>query len=284
LRVLASTCEAMTSSSEQSDEAVAGTAISLTYPKDDRDGWEPGEPSVRAMAPSALCGAVLPLAVYYLVRNSVSSDALALAIAGIPAAAWVAVEWIRRRRLDPIGGIVLFGFIAGLAASFALGGDAFVLKVRDCVFTSLFGLGCLLSLWIGRRPLMFYLGRSLSAGNDLRRQKVYDELWELPPARAVFYIITVAWGVGLICDAATRVLLASNLSTGAFLAASPVATAVYVGGLFAFTLALSRWSRTRSPEAAGGYPEGGGSVWWWMKFWLGRVGAADDGPGRGVTA
>jgi hypothetical protein len=150
--------------------------------------------------------------------------------------------------------------------------------VRDCVFTSLFGLGCLLSLWIGRRPLMFYLGRSLSAGQDLRRHRLYDELWELPPARAVFRIITVAWGIGLICDAATRVVLAMSLPTGAFLAASPVATAVYIGGLFAFTLALSRWSRARSSDASGAYPEGGGSVWWWMRFWLGRTRPSDDLP------
>jgi hypothetical protein len=270
----------MTSSSEQGDTAIAETADPFTYPKDDRDGWEPGEPSIRAMAPSAIYGAVLPLGVYYAVRHVVSSDAIALAIAGIPAATWVAIEWIRKRRLDPIGAIVLFGFIAGLTASFALGGDAFVLKVRDCVFTSLFGLGCLLSLWFGRRPLMFYLGRSLSAGNDVHRQGVFDELWELPPARAVFRIITVAWGIGLICDAATRVLLAMNLSTGAFLAASPVATAVYVGGLFAFTMALSRWSRTRSPDLAGGYPEGGGSVWWWVRVWLGRGRNTPDAPGR----
>ena len=129
------------------------------------EAWEPGAPSLRAMGPGVIGGAVVPLAVYYAVRPHVSGDAPALIIAGAPAAAWVAVEWMRKRRIDPIGCIVLFGFIAGILASMALGGSAFVLKVRDSAFTALFGLACLSSLFWSR-PLMFFIGRALSAGDD----------------------------------------------------------------------------------------------------------------------
>lgn len=261
----------MTESTEQAEAVAAENDSPFTYPKDERDGWEPGEPSLRALAPSAVGGGLIPLAVYYAVRHAVSGDATALAIAGIPAAAWVAIEWARKRRLDPIGAIVLFGFIAGIAASYALGGDAFVLKVRDSVFTCVFGLACLVSIWVGRRPMMFYIGRALSAGDDLHRQGLYDELFDLPPARTVFRIITAVWGVGLICEAVTRILLAMILPTGPFLAVAPIASGFFFAGMFGFTVFFSRWARGRTEEAMDAdLPEDGGSMWWWVRFWISR--------------
>jgi hypothetical protein len=217
----------------------------FVYPSDPKDGWEPGAPTLRALAPSAIGGAIIPLGVYYAVRHHVHGDATALALAGIPAAGWVALAWIRRRKLDPIGAVVLFGFGAGLLISAAMGGNAFVLKVRDSVFTALFGIACLASLRLFPRPLMFIIGRALSAGEDPARIKAYDELWELPPARRTFAIITMVWGFGLISEAAARITMAALLPTGAFLAASPALAAAAFGGMFTFTVWYTRWSRQR---------------------------------------
>src|SRR5947209_8521354 len=179
--------------------------------------WEPGAPSMRAMLPSTIFGAIIPLAVYYSVRGHVDGDAPALMIAGAIPAAWVIVEWVRKRTLDAIGSITLFGFIAGIIASVALGGNAFVLKVRDSAFTAVFGLVCLATLRM-HKPLMFHLGKALSAGDDEERRAAYDELFELPTARRTFLIITAVWGVGLILEASARVVLAVALPTGPFLA------------------------------------------------------------------
>lgn len=206
------------------------------------ESWEPGAPSARAMAPGVIGGALIPLAVYYAVRSHVDGDAIALIIAGAPAAAWVAFEWFRRRRIDPIGCIVVFGFLAGILASLALGGSAFVLKVRDSAFTALFGIACLASLW-WRRPIMFFIGRALSAGDDPAKLAAYDELWTMPTAPRTFRIITAAWGFGLIADAGLRVVLARALPTGPFLAASPALGGVVFGGLFAFTVWFSKRAR-----------------------------------------
>lgn len=206
------------------------------------DTWEPGAPSLRAMAPGAIGGAVIPLAVYYAVRPHVGGDAPALVIAGVPAASWVAFQWVRTRRIDPIGCIVLFGFVAGILASVALGGSAFVLKVRDSAFTALFGLLCLGSLAFAR-PMMFFIGRALSAGDDPAKLAAYDELWTMPTAPRTFRLITAAWGVGLVVEAALRVLLAVVLPTGPFLAVSPVLGGVVIGGLFAFTVWWSKRAR-----------------------------------------
>jgi hypothetical protein len=201
--------------------------------------WEPGPPSLRAMLPSMVGGGVVPLAVYFVVRRHVHGDAPALMIAGAFPATWVLVEWLRRRTLDPIGLIVLFGFVVGVIASVSLGGNAFVLKVRDSAFTVLFGLACLLSLrW--RRPAMFFIGRALSAGDQPERVASYNALYEFDEGPRTFRIITTAWGIGLICEACLRVMLAVMLSTGLFLAASPVLFAIVAGGLFLFTARFSR--------------------------------------------
>lgn len=209
--------------------------------------WEPGAPSARAMAPGVVGGALVPLTVYYAVRPHLAGDAAALMVAGVPAAAWIVLQWARQRRLDPVGSIVLFGFIAGILASLALGGSAFVLKVRDSGFTCLFGLACLASL-TRPRPVMFYLGRALSAGNDPDKLAAYDDLWGLPTAPRAFRIITAAWGVGLILEASARVVLAMALPTGTFVAVAPVLAAVAFGGLFAFTVRFSRRARRLGEE------------------------------------
>jgi intracellular septation protein A len=211
---------------------------------DPRDGWEPGVPSLRAMAPSIVGGALVPLAVFYLVRSHVGGDAPALAIGGVPAVLWVASQWIRKRVLDPIGAIVLVGFVVGISAFLALGGNAFVLKIRDPVINALLGVGCLASLWFLPKPLMFYVGRTLAAGNDAVREKLFDQAWQLPSAPRLFKVITVLWGGGLLIDATARILLATALPTGLFLAASPAVDATFIAAMFGTTVMLNRRFRS----------------------------------------
>lgn len=216
-------------------------------PESESTVWEPGPPSIRAIAPSILGGAVVPLTVYYAVRHHVSSDQRALIIAGVFPAVWVAIQWLRTRRLDPIGAIVLFGFIVGVAVSELLGGSAFVLKVRDSAFTAMFGIATLVSL-ATPRPLMFHIGKAMSAGDDPRRQAAYDELWQFEGARRAFRVISIWWGIGLIVEASVRIVLAAILPTGPFLAVSPVLAFVAFGSLGAFTGIYSARSR-RDGEA-----------------------------------
>lgn len=188
---------------------------------------------------------MVPLAVYYLVRHRVHSDADALIIAGIFPAAWVTVQFVRQRRIDPVGAIVLFGFVVGVAASLLLGGNAYVLKVRDSVFTAVLGLAFLVSLFAMKRPAIFYVGRLLSAGDDPERIAAFDELHDAPTGARTSRVLTVVWGFGLLMEAGLRAALAAILSTGIFLAVSPVISAVSIGGLFAFTVFYSNAARRR---------------------------------------
>jgi hypothetical protein len=205
--------------------------------------WEPGVPSLRNLLPSIIGGAVVPLAVYLSVRKHVHSDAEALIIAGVFPVAWIIVQFVRQRRLDPIGAIVLFGFAIGVLTSTLLHGNAYVLKARDSAFTVLFGILCIISIFTHKRPAIFYVGRFLSAGNDPEKVAAYDQLHDLPTGQRTFRVLTLVWGIGLLMEASTRLVLAKYLHTSVFLVVSPIISAVCIGGMFTFTVRYTNRAR-----------------------------------------
>ena len=105
---------------------------------------------MREHLPSAVFGAAVPLAVYFLVRGHVHSDTQALIIAGAFSVGWVLLQAARRRRIDLVGTVVLFGFAVGILSSTLLGGNAYVLKIRDAAFTAAFGAFCIVTLFTAR--------------------------------------------------------------------------------------------------------------------------------------
>jgi intracellular septation protein A len=214
--------------------------------------WEPGAPSRDEIVPSLIGGVIVPLIAYFVAR-SYTSVVNSLMIAGAFPALWVAVQWVRTRRVDIIGTITLFAFVAGVSVSVALGGNAFVLKIRDTAFTIPFGIACLLSINF-RRPMMFYIGRSMSAGTDERKLVAYNELWEIPEAQRVFRVITTVWGFGFFVEAGVRMVLAATLPTGLFVVLAPIWAAISFGGLFVFT---SRYSRKAREEGEANLAEQG---------------------------
>lgn len=215
--------------------------------------YEPGAPSLRAILPSLVGGAAVPLATYNLVHRHVHSDAVALAWAGVPAALWVLVRLARTRRIDPIAALMLAGFAIGVATSLALGGSALVLKLRESVFTLAFGIVCLASL--GRpRPVMFHIGKLLSAGDDPDRRAAYDELLDSEHGRQAFKVITAVWGVGFVVECGVRVLLAVTLPTSTFLAVAPAFQISCFAAMFTFTVAWARRGRRRAEADGVAYP------------------------------
>ena len=212
--------------------------------------WQPGVPSLREHLPSIVWGAVLPLGVYFLVRRHVRSDTQALIIAGGFSAAWIVFQFVRQRRIDIVGAVVLAGFAVGVGGSELLGGNAYVLKVRDAFFTAIFGAVCIITLFTHRRPAIFYVGRYLSAGQDPAKMAAFDELAEVPIGRHTFRVLSLVWGIGLIAEAASRLTLADILPTGTYLAVSPFVTASVIGSLFAFTVVFSRRAQLEAAALA----------------------------------
>jgi hypothetical protein len=217
-------------------EAAGGTGASPEFGRE----WRPGIPSVREHLPSLIWGAALPIGVYFLVRSHVHTDAAALIVAGCFSAGWIVLQFIRQRKVDAVGVIVLLGFVVGVVSSTLLGGNAYVLKVRDAFFTALFGVACIVTVFTHDRPTLFYVSRYLSAGNDPEKVTAFDRLHELPVGRRTFRVLSVVWGIGLVVEATFRLTLADLLPTGTFLAVSPFITASVIGTLFAFTALYTR--------------------------------------------
>ena len=151
-----------------------------------------------------------------------SSDTQALIIAGCFSVAYILIQFVRQRTVDVVGLAVLIGFALGVITSTLLGGNDYVLKVRDGFFTLLFGVACIVTLYTHDRPAFFYVNRYLSAGTDPAKVSAFDELHDLPLGRHTFRMLSVVWGIGLVVEATTRLTLADVLPTGTFIAVSPV--------------------------------------------------------------
>jgi hypothetical protein len=163
-----------------------------------------------------------------------------LIVAGSVSVVWILIQFVRNRRVDFVGAIVLFGFVIGVVSSTLLGGNAYMLKVRDAFFTALFGIACVVTIYTHDRPALFYVGRYLSAGNDPTKIAAYNEMHEVPTARHVFRVLSVVWGIGLVIEASARMTLAEALHTGTYVAVSPFITATTIGSLFAFTVVYTK--------------------------------------------
>jgi hypothetical protein len=192
------------------------------------------------MLPSLVFGAAVPIAVYFAVRPHVGTDAEGLIVAGSVSVAWILIQFVRNRHVDFVGAIVLFGFVIGVVSSTLLGGNAYMLKVRDAFFTALFGIACIVTIYTHERPALFYVGRYLSAGNDPTKVAAYNELHEVPTARHVFRVLSVVWGIGLVIEASARMVLAEALHTSTYVAVSPFITAIVIGSLFTFTIVYAK--------------------------------------------
>ena len=160
------------------------------------------------------------------------------------------MQFARQRRVDAIGVMVLLGFAIGVTVSTLLGGNTYILKIKESFLTALIGVACIVTVFTHDRPAFFYLSRYLNAGNDPDKVSAYDRLHELPVGRRVFRVLSVVWGLGLLLQASVHMTLADILPTAAFLAVSPVATACVIGTLFGFTALYTRRVRTEAALAA----------------------------------
>jgi len=192
----------------------------------------------------------VPIALYFAVRPHVSTDAEGLIVAGSVSVAWILIQFVRKRRIDLVGAIILLGFLVGIVSSTLLGGNAYVLKARDAFFTALFGIACVVTIYTHDRPALFYVGRYLSAGNDPAKMAAYNQLHEIPTARHTFRVLSVVWGIGLLIEASFRMTLAGALHTGTYVAVSPFISAAAIGSLFVFTVVYARRAQVAAAALA----------------------------------
>jgi hypothetical protein len=188
-----------------------------------------------------------PLAAYALLRSEGLSAVISLVLSGIFPAVGVAIKFIRDRRVDAIGVLVLAGIAVGTLLGL-LSGNARLVLVEGSVPTAVFGVLCLASLW-SSRPLMYRFAIEFM-GADGPRGREFESLWQYREFRHVFRVMTIVWGIAYLAEAAARVVIVELTSTGTALVISKVMPYAVAGVLVAWMLGYGNWSKRRGQRAA----------------------------------
>ncbi|HTT53485.1 MAG TPA: VC0807 family protein [Streptosporangiaceae bacterium] len=189
-----------------------------------------------------------PLVAYKVLRSAGLSAVTALVLSGVFPALGVTIGAVRNRRLDVVGALVLAGVVVGTVLGLVTHSARLVL-VEGSVPTAVFGVACLGSLW-AQRPLLFSVVREFT-GPDTAKGREMTRLWHAEPAfRRDFRVITAVWGVGFLVEAALRVVIVYNVSTGTALAISKVMPFVFGGVVSAWTLGYGAYRKKQSIRVA----------------------------------
>jgi hypothetical protein len=207
----------------------------------------PAAGRIRSIAMILIFDVAAPLAAYSLLRSAGLSAVTALLLSGVFPAAGVAIRVVSTRQLDVVGALVLAGILVGTVLGLVTH-SAKLLLVEGSVPTAVFGLACLGSLR-ARRPLMFSFALELT-GPETPKGREMTTLWQYEEFRRIFRVITVVWGVGFLIEAAVRVVIVYNTSTGTALATSKATPFIWAGALSAWTVGYGRWHRKKGERLA----------------------------------
>jgi hypothetical protein len=188
----------------------------------------------RQVAPMLFFDVVLPILLYNVLTRCGVSILWSLVLSGISPALNNLRIWIKSRRLEPLG-IIVITFLALGAAASLLSGSVFFALIKESFLTGAFGLLCLGSLFT-RRPLLFLIIRQFVAGDDAARIAWWNSLYDLPHFRRAIRFVTLVWGIAYIVEAFARVGFALVLTPAQVVAISPIMA-------FAVLIVLIGWSR-----------------------------------------
>ena len=188
-----------------------------------------------------------PLVAYSMLRSAGMTAVAALLLSGVFPALGVTIGVIQHRRLDVVGALVLAGIVVGTVLGL-ISHSARLLLVEGSVPTAVFGVACLVSLW-ARHPLMFSFAREFT-GPDTAQGQEMTRLWQYEGYRRVFRVITAVWGVAFLLEAALRVVIVYNTSTGTALAISKVTPFLFIGVMVAWTVAYGTHHKKKGERMA----------------------------------
>jgi hypothetical protein len=208
------------------DGPMAGSVTSNTTPV-------PGF-NFKVMLPTLIFDVALPILLFNLLNSRGVPILWALVASGLAPALNNLRLWIKSRRVEPLGIIVMTLIAIGAAASL-ISGSLFFALIKESFLTGAFGAICLVSLFAGR-PLLFYISRQFVAGDDAARIAWWNGLWEFPRFRAASRFVTLVWGVAYIVEAFVRVGLAMTLAPALVVNISPVLS-------FGVLILLIAWTR-----------------------------------------
>jgi hypothetical protein len=154
-------------------------------------------------------GLALPTLLYYVLRAAGMPVYGSLLVSTLVSAAPGLVTLARERRVDGLSAYFTAMVLGALVISLIPGATRFLLA-KEAVLTAVTGVWFLASVR-AERPLVYLFTRPVLQGR-LRWPRDWDAVWEQAPRlRRMWRVSSVIWGVGLLVDAAVRVLMAWTL-------------------------------------------------------------------------
>jgi len=202
---------------------------------------------IRSITMIVIFDVAAPLVAYQWLRSAGLTAVTALLLSGVFPALHVIINVIRHRRLDVVGALVLAGIVVGTVLGL-VSHNARLVLVEGSVPTAVFGVACLGSLW-ARHPLMFSFAREFT-GPDTAKGQEMTRLWQYEGYRRIFRVITVVWGVAFLLEAALRVVIVYNTSTGTALAISKATPFVFFAIMSAWTVAYGTHHKRKGERMA----------------------------------
>jgi hypothetical protein len=189
----------------------------------------------------------LPFLIYTTAKSSVGNFH-ALLIASLPLTALIIIGlagiligFARTRRIDAVSILALVGIILSLLA-FVLGvagGGARFLQLRGQLAKTTIGFVFLVSAAIGK-PLIYQLARARIKRRSPAEVASFEAVRDRTAFRRAMMIMTLAWGTGLVLEAAISYVLTLVLTVEQCLLVRPIMDFSSIGALTAWTYWYAR--------------------------------------------
>jgi hypothetical protein len=202
--------------------------------------------STRGLLITLLPNVILPWMIYQILTSwGVTTINALMATAVVPLATTL-YQWLHDRRVDAVGNMTLAFVAVGLVTTL-ISDDPFFYLVKESLLTGAWGL-VMLAFLLAKRPLTFHFGRQFMSGGDPERAAFFDALWQKPRFRQLQRWICVLWGIGLVGEAALRVLLVYVLPISVFLIVSPAMGIAATALLMVMTMLIARRGQPPRPS------------------------------------
>ncbi|NXY93779.1 hypothetical protein HYE82_05070 [Streptomyces sp. BR123] len=198
-------------------------------------------PTWRAAATAILVAAVLPPAVFYVLRSQGISQWLALTLSGALPAVRMVVTAATQRRVNDLEAFMI-GMLAVRIVTSLLAGSPRVILVKDA------GLGAAAGLWIlgsllVAKPFAFQAAQSWHGPAAAAAR---EAAWRVSPAlRSALTRLTVLWGGAQLLDGAAGVLVALLMPVEAVPALNRAKGLALLSAVLLATVSCSRHYRRR---------------------------------------
>ncbi len=198
---------------------------------------------------SVLFDVVLSIVIFQVAKNNGASDVAAYLWASIGPLLGLAFEFLRHRRVDVVGVVILAIILVSAGISLIGSTDPKALLLKDSVFTGAIGLIILASLTpLLPRPLMFYMGRKFGTDGTDAGVAWWNSLWQYEGFRHSQRVITAVWGVGFLVEAILKTAWVLMLPFDTAYTLNQIGPLVVTIGLMIWTMAYAGKARRAGEE------------------------------------